>query len=373
MKISGCPCYDLIIVGSGLYGAVVARLAYERGKRVLVLERRKVVGGNCHDEWTDSICVHQHGAHIFHTDDEAVWRFVNRFTRLNGYMHEVFTRSEGQLIRLPLSLGTFYDVFGITEPWQIDEMLNDEHKTEYYDNPKNLEEQAVNIIGRTLYEKVIKGYTEKQWGRNCKELPASLILRLPVRQTFNNRYFNDPYQGIPEEGYTRMTEKMLEGIEVRTGVDFCKERNYWLRQSYRVIYMGMVDELQDYCYGPLSYRSLRFEHERVNRPLFQGCAVINEAAPEVPYTRTIEHKHFLFDTQTSHTIITREFPQEWQPGCEAYYPLHNDESQRLYQRYTERLRSVYPTIELGGRLGLYQYLDMDETILKAFFHMGNTY
>ena len=357
--------YDLLVVGAGLYGAVVARLARDRGLKVLVLERRKNIGGNCRDAWTDGICVHQYGAHIFHTDDEDVWRFSNRYASFNNYIHEVITRVGNRLVRLPLNLGTFYDIFGCSEPWQIEDILASEQEKEYYDSPKNMEEQAVNLIGRTLYEKIIKGYTEKQWGRPATTLPTSLIQRLPIRRTFDNRYFNDRYQGIPEKGYTRMIEKMLDGVEVRTGVAFCKERSYCLQQAQRVVYTGMVDELLDYRYGPLPYRSLWFEHKYLDRSIYQGAAVINEASRDIPYTRTIEYKHFFYDTKTPYTIVTHEYPQGWQPGREAFYPIQNDESQRLYQRYIKLLENVYPKIELGGRLGLYRYFDMDDAIKQA--------
>ena len=270
-----------------------------------------------------------------------------------------------RLVRLPLNLGTFYDIFGCSEPWQIEDILASEQEKEYYDSPKNMEEQAVNLIGRTLYEKIIKGYTEKQWGRPATTLPTSLIQRLPIRRTFDNRYFNDRYQGIPEKGYTRMIEKMLDGVEVRTGVDFCKERSYCLQQAQRVVYTGMVDELLDYRYGPLPYRSLWFEHKYLDRSIYQGAAVINEASRDIPYTRTIEYKHFFYDTKTPYTIVTHEYPQGWQPGREAFYPIQNDESQRLYQRYIKLLENVYPKIELGGRLGLYRYFDMDDAIKQA--------
>lgn len=353
---------DIIIVGAGLYGAVVARRACEHGLRVLVIERRKHIGGNCRDEWMDGICVHQYGAHIFHTNNADIWRFVNRFANFTPYYHMVLAHNGGKFFHLPFSLQTFHEVYGITSPQEIEMILHKERKCEYYPQPHNLEEQTINLVGRPIYELLIKGYTEKQWGRPTKELSPDIIRRLPVRSTWDTGYFSDSYQGIPKEGYTRMIEKMLEGIEVRTDTDFCRERGYWIGQASRIVYTGMVDELLDYCYGTLPYRSLRFENERIDIPLFQGAAVINETDVNVPYTRTIEHKHFLRSINTPYSIITREYPQEWKLGREAYYPVENKNSRLLYERYMEQLGAEYPTIEVGGRLGLFRYLDMDETI-----------
>lgn len=357
--------YDLIVVGSGLYGAVVAQQAKEHYLRCLVLERRQHIGGNIRDEWIDGICVHQYGAHIFHTDDERVWAYVNRFSRFAPYIHTVLAHSGKRMFHLPFSLQTFYDVYGICRPDEISEILRREHKRESYQHPTNLEEQAINLVGRTLYELLIKGYTEKQWGRKASELPSNLITRLPVRETFDNRYFNDRYQGIPEEGYSKMIERMLEGIEVRTGVDFLENRDYWIARAKEVVYTGTVDELMDYRLGELGYRSLRFETERLQMSNYQGMAVINETGVKVPYTRTIEHKHFYYKSQTPHTIITREYPLTWERGREPYYAMNSEQNNRLYDEYCRLTKTVYPTIRLGGRLGWYQYFDMDDVVAMA--------
>lgn len=357
--------YDLIVVGSGLYGAVVAQQAKEHYLRCLVLERRQHIGGNIRDEWIDGICVHQYGAHIFHTDDERVWAYVNRFSRFAPYIHTVLAHSGKRMFHLPFSLQTFYDVYGICRPDEISEILRREHKRESYQHPTNLEEQAINLVGRTLYELLIKGYTEKQWGRKASELPSNLITRLPVRETFDNRYFNDRYQGIPEEGYSKMIERMLEGIEVRTGVDFLENRDYWIARAKEVVYTGTVDELMDYRLGELGYRSLRFETERLQMSNYQGMAVINETGVKVPYTRTIEHKHFYYKSQTPQTIITREYPLTWERGREPYYAMNSEQNNRLYDEYCRLTKTVYPTIRLGGRLGWYQYFDMDDVVAMA--------
>lgn len=357
--------YNLIVIGAGLYGAVVAHQAKVHGLRCLVLERRQHVGGNIRDEWMDGICVHQYGAHIFHTDNEMVWLFMNRFCRFVPYIHTVLARAGRKLYHLPFNLSTFYDVYGVLHPDGAAEMLEREFRKEYYEHPRNLEEKAVSLIGRTLYELLIKGYTEKQWGKKATELSPELINRLPVRDTFDNRYFNDRYQGIPEEGYSRMIEKMLDGIEVRTGVDFLENRDYWITQAKEIVYTGTVDELMDYRLGELGYRSLRFETERLEMSNYQGMAVINETGADVPYTRTIEHKHFYYNNSTSHTIVTREYPMAWKPGREPYYAINDKRNGHLYDEYCRLIRAVYPSIRLGGRLGCYQYYDMDDVVAKA--------
>ena len=362
--------YDYIIVGGGLYGATLARVLRERGFRCLVLERRELVGGNIRDERREGINVHIYGAHIFHTDNEEVWRFVNRFAEFNEYVHRVRTRYEGKLYDMPINMSTFRDVFGIKSGAEIDDVLADERRREYYDVPRNLEEKGVNLIGRTLFDMLIKGYTEKQWGRKASELPASIIERSPVRRNDDDRYFNDKYQGVPKEGYSKMIERMLEGTEVMTGVDFLKDRKQWLRKGRHIVYTGMVDELMDYRIGELPYRSLRFETETVASPDYQGMAVVNEAEARVPYTRTIEHKHFGGDApEVPVTIITREYPQTWTREREAYYPVRDKGSEEMYNRYVEMARAEYPSITFGGRLGLFRYLDMDDTIAEAMARM----
>lgn len=357
--------FDLIIVGSGLYGAVTAYLAKAKGMKCLVLERRKEMGGNIRDEWTDGICVHQYGAHIFHTDSEDIWNFVNRLTPFNHYVHTVLAYSKGRLYHLPFSMQTLYEVYGISRPSQMQAILEEEHRREYYEQPTNLEEQAINLVGRRVYELLVKGYTEKQWGCKATELSPDIIRRLPIRQTFDNRYFSDRYQGVPERGYSHLIHQLLKGIDIRTGVDFCREREYWLNQARHVVYTGMVDELMDYELGELVYRGLRFETERLVTGNYQGAAVINEVSGDVPFTRTIEHKHFHYNTDLSHTIITREYPQVWKRGHEAYYPVNSERNNRLYEKYVSFVSHRYPSVCLGGRLGHYRYYDMDDAISAA--------
>ena len=383
--------YDLLVVGSGLYGAVVAQQAKEWGLRVLVLERRKEIGGNIRDEWQGDICVHRYGAHIFHTDNAEVWRYVNRFARFVPYRHEVLSRSGDRLYHLPFSMTTMNEVFGVSTASELRKVMRREHERESYTHPENLEQQAVNLVGRTVYELLIKGYTEKQWGRKATELPADIIRRLPIRTTWDTNYFDDRYQGIPEQGYSAMIAEMLSGIEVRPGVDFRHERDHWLRRARRTIYTGAVDELMNYRLGTLDYRSLRFETETIATSQYQPCAVVNEASADVPYTRTIEHRHFQpppnlppkgrltdhpippslpqkgeeFRRSGSQTIITREYPTAWHRGEEAYYPVNNDRNNRLYREYQELIAQTYPSIILGGRLGLYRYMDMDDAVEAA--------
>lgn len=358
--------YDKIIVGSGLYGATVAYLAKQRGERCLVLERREHVGGNIRDEWRNGINVHIYGAHIFHTDNEQVWNFMNKFTSFTPYVHTVMAQKGGKMYHLPFNLNTFNDVYATTRPNEVAMILENEHRKEYYENPKNLEEKAINLIGRTLYELLVKGYTEKQWGRKAVDLSPDLITRLPVRETFDNRYFNDRYQGIPEEGYAKMIEKMSDGVEIRTGVDFLLDKDYWISQANEIVYTGSVDELMDYKLGELGYRSLRFETETWNQSNYQGMAVINETGADVPYTRTIEHKHFCYNNCSNHTIITKEYPQAWNRGREPYYPINNDINNNLYNEYCQMMKIKYPSVKLGGRLGSYCYYDMDDVVAVAF-------
>ncbi len=374
------PSYDFLVVGSGLYGAVVAQQAKERGLKCLVLERRQQVGGNIRDEWIEGICVHQYGAHIFHTDDKEVWEYINRFAKFVPYRHTVMARSGKRMFHLPFSLQTFYDIYGISYPHEIDEVLQQEHDNEYYSQPRNLEEQAVNLVGRTIYDLLIKGYTKKQWGCKATELPTFIIGRLPIRRTWNCSYFNDRYQGLPSLGYTALIRKMLNGIEVRTGVDFIEDIDYWAGQAKTVVFTGMVDELMQYELGPLDYRSLRFETKTLAGVTdYQGIAVVNEVDGHVPYSRTIEHRHLtpsFKPQQNPSTIITREYPQKWHRGLEAYYPMNNDISLKLHQEYKRLLAARHPSIHLGGRLGDYRYYDMDDTIsnaLKVFPSMTYCY
>ena len=357
--------YDKIIIGSGLYGATTAYMAKQQGKRCLVLERRKQTGGNIRDEWRDGINVHLYGAHIFHTDNEHVWNFVNKFTNFVPYVHTVMAHKGGKMYHLPINLNTFYDVYATIRPDEVAMILEYEHQKEYYKQPKNLEEKAVNLIGRTLYELLVKDYSEKQWGKKAVNLSPKIITRLPIRETFDNRYFDDRFQGVPEEGYAKMINRMLDGIEIKTGVDFLSDRNYWVSQANEIIYTGPVDELMDYQHGELGYRSLRFETVTLEQRNYQGTAVVNETGADVAYTRTIEHKHFYYNNSTEHTIITKEYPEIWKRRQEPYYVINNEENNRLYNEYCKMIKSVFPTIRLGGRLGSYQYYDMDDVIAKA--------
>lgn len=361
--------FDLLIVGSGLYGTVVAQLVKEHGLRCLVLERRHQVGGNIRDEWTEGICVHQYGAHIFHTDSEKVWNYVNRFATFVPYHHAVMARVGKKMYHMPFSLQTFYAVFGITYPHEIDKVLRKEREREYYPNPLNLEQQAVNLVGRTVYDLLVRGYTEKQWGCKATDLPPDIIRRLPIRQTWLCDYFDDRYQGLPLHGYSAMIREMLKGIDVRTGVDFVDDIDYWLCQAKTVVYTGMVDELMHYELGPLGYRSLAFETETYQGVAdYQGIAVVNEISSEIPFTRTIEHRHLtpeLEQIAKPFTIITREYPQPWHVGREAYYPVNNASNEKLYEEYKKLIAARYPSIVLGGRLGNYRYYDMDDAISDA--------
>ena len=357
--------YNIIIVGSGLYGATTAYLAKQQGKRCLILERRKKIAGNVRDEWRDGINVHLYGAHIFHTDNEQVWKFMNKFTSFVPYIHSVMARNRDKMYHLPFNMNTFNEVYGVTRPSEVAMILEEEHHREYYTKPKNLEEKAINLIGRTLYELLVKDYTEKQWGSKAVELSPDLISRLPIRDTFDNRYFNDRYQGIPEYGYTKMIDQMLDGIEIKTGVDFLSDIDYWVSQANEVVYTGAVDEMMDYCLGELNYRSLRFETETLELINYQGMSVVNETGADIPYTRTIEHKHFYYNSHLDHTIITKEYPQTWTRGQEPYYPINNRKNNQLYDEYSQMIKMTYPTIRLGGRLGCYQYLDMDDVIEYA--------
>lgn len=357
--------YDILIVGAGLYGSVVARRATDRGMRCLVLEKRDTVGGNILDKDIDGINVHLHGAHIFHTDSERVWNFVNRYVSFNNYVHAVLARDTGRMYHLPINLTTFHEVYGISRPSEIEHILTSERAKENYPNPHNLEEKAVSMVGRRMYDLLIKGYTEKQWGRNPSTLPQSTINRLPIRTTFDNRYFSDRYQGIPIFGYRLLIHKLLDGIEVNTGIDFNENRDFWTNKANRIVYTGMADELADYCYGELEYRSLDFVIERKEQNDWQGTAVINETSSNVPYTRTIEHKHFDKQCTTQHTIITFEYPMKWKRGQEAYYPINDDTNNCRYQNYADLIRKRYPTLTLGGRLGKYKYYDMDDAIEAA--------
>lgn len=354
--------YDYLIVGSGLFGAVFAHEMTKRGKKCLVLEKREAVGGNIRCEERDGINVHVYGAHIFHTNNKEVWQYVNQFADFNQYVNSPVANFRGELYNLPFNMNTFHAMWGVTTPVEAAEKIAAQ-RAEIKGEPQNLEEQAISLVGRDIYEKLIQGYTEKQWGRKCTELPAFIIKRLPVRYTYDNNYFNALYQGIPIGGYNKIIDGLLEGIEVKTGVDYNASRAEYEGAARKVVYTGALDEYFAYKLGRLEYRGLKFETERLAQENYQGVAVMNYTAAEVPYTRIIEHKHFEFGTQPV-TYVTREYPQEWKPGEEAYYPVNDERNQQLYAKYAE-LAVKEDNLILGGRLAMYKYYDMDKVIETA--------
>ncbi len=354
--------YDYLIVGAGFFGAVFAHEARKKGKRCLVVERRGQIGGNCYTATVEGIHVHQYGAHIFHTSDETVWNYINRFCRFNNYVNSPIANFHGEIYNMPFNMNTFSRLWNIATPAQAKAII-DAQRADAPAEPQNLEEQAISLVGRDIYEKLVKGYTEKQWGRPCTELPAFIIRRLPVRFTYDNNYFNDRYQGIPEGGYTPIFEKLLEGIEVRLNCDYFEHRDELRAQCRKVVFTGPIDRFFHYCYGPLQFRSLRFESEVLDQENYQGNAVVNYTDRETPYTRIIEHKHFEFGRQPR-TVITREYPMDWQPGAEPYYTVNDEANNALYQRYAA-LAERESDVQFGGRLGEYKYYDMDKVIASA--------
>lgn len=355
--------YDYLIVGAGPYGSVLARELTDAGKKCVVIDRRDHVGGNIYTEDVEGIQVHKYGAHIFHTSNETVWEYVNRFTKFNHYINSPIAVYKDELYNLPFNMNTFSKLWNIKTPAQAKEIIDKQVAEAGITNPENLEEQALSLGGRDIYEKLIKGYTQKQWGRPCDQLPAFIIKRLPFRFTYDNNYFNDPYQGIPVEGYTAMIERMFEGIEVRLGEDFFADRKSYTEMADKIIFTGMIDAYFDYCYGALEYRSLRFETEVMDTDNFQGNAVVNYTDAEVPYTRIIEHKHFAFGKQPK-TVVTKEYSSEWKKGMEPYYPVNDEKNSLLYKKYLE-LANRQENVIFGGRLGSYQYFDMDKVISAA--------
>jgi len=361
--------YDLLVVGSGLFGAVCAREAADRGLRVLVVEKRGHIGGNVYTQEVEGIQVHTYGAHIFHTNDRKVWDYVNRFADFNRFTNAPVANYKGQIYSLPFNMYTFNQMWGVTTPAQAEAILN-RQRAEIQGEPQNLEEQAISLVGRDIFEKLVKGYTEKQWGRDCKELPPFIIKRLPVRLTYDNNYFNALYQGIPMGGYTRMVERMLSGIEVRLNTDYLQNRHTLRPLAKQVIYTGPIDAYFDHCYGPLQFRSVRFETEVLDTPNFQGNAAVNYTDRETPWTRIIEHKWFEFGTQPK-TVISREYSSEWQPGDEPYYPINDERNTALYARY-KALAEEESGVYFGGRLGQYKYYDMD-TVIAAALECAHTF
>ncbi len=354
--------YDYLIVGAGLFSAVFYNEAKKHGKKCLVIEKRNHIGGNIYCENVEGITVHKYGAHIFHTSNKRVWDYVNEFCEFNNFVNSPVCNYKGEIYNMPFNMNTFARMFGISKPSEAKAVI-DEQRTEIKGEPKNLEEQAISLVGRQIYEKLIKGYTEKQWGRDCKDLPSFIIKRLPVRYTYDNNYFNDKYQGIPENSYNELIEKLFDGAEIRTNTDFFEQREELMALADKCLFTGMIDEYFNYSLGKLQYRSLRFETELLDEKNFQGVAVMNFSEREIPYTRIIEHKHFEFGKQDK-TVITKEYPKEWQEGDEPYYPVNDERNNTLYSRYEELAKNESNVI-FGGRLGLYKYYDMDKCIEAA--------
>lgn len=355
--------YDFLIVGAGLFGAVFANEATKRGKKCLVIEKRAHIGGNCYTENMDGIIVHKYGAHIFHTSDRQIWKYVNSFEKFKPYIHSPIATYKGKLYNLPFNMNTFYALWQISSPKKAKEKIASQ--IVFSNGPKNLEEQALSLVGRDIYEILIKGYTEKQWGKSARNLPPEIIKRVPLRFTFDNNYFTDIYQGIPENGYTSLIRKLLQGVEVRCDTDFLSDRKYFENLAEKIVYTGALDEYYDYCYGPLEYRSLKFDLERLEEDNFQGCAVVNYTERQVPYTRIIEHKHFGSEIQMPYTYVTREYPQPWQKGAERYYPIEDINNNKRCEEY-RALSQKQCKVVFGGRLGQYRYFDMDDVVKAAF-------
>lgn len=367
--------YDYLIVGSGLFGATFAYLVHKKGKKCLVIDKRKHLGGNVYCENVEGINVHKYGAHIFHTSNKKVWDFVNSIVEFNRYTNSPVANYKGRLYNLPFNMNTFYQMWGVVTPEQAHEkieaqrqeilaMMREKGVTE----PRNLEEQALTLVGKDIYEKLIKGYTEKQWGRKCTELPSFIIRRLPVRLVYDNNYFNDKYQGIPIGGYNKLVSGLLEGVETKTGVDFFENREYWEGLADRIVFTGKIDEFYDYRFGKLEYRTVRFENEVLDMPNYQGNAVINYTERDVPYTRVIEHKHFEMFGQEIYekpkTVISREYSVEWKEGMEPYYPVNDERNGDLYMKY-KSLADNESKVLFGGRLAEYKYYDMAPVIESA--------
>ena len=352
--------YDYLIVGAGLFGSVFAYEATKKGKTCLVVDKRKHIGGNVYTENIKGINVHKYGAHIFHTSNKMIWDYIQQFATFNRYTNSPIAIYKDEVYNLPFNMNTFSKLWGIKTPQEAKEIIEKQRSESGIINPLNLEEQAISLVGKDIYEKLIKGYTRKQWGKSCDKLPSFIINRLPVRFTYDNNYFNDLYQGIPVGGYTQIFEKMLASSDVRLNCDYLKHRDELNAIAKKIIYTGMIDEYFDYCYGELEYRSLRFDTEILNTDNFQGNAVVNYTDADVPYTRIIEHKHFEYGTQDS-TIITKEYPKTWKRGDEPFYPINNEKNNILYSKYLT-LAKQEKNVVFGGRLGMYRYFDMHNTI-----------
>lgn len=355
--------YDYLIVGAGLFGVTFAYEANKRGKKCLVIDKREHIGGNVYCKKIENINVHQYGAHIFHTSNKKIWDYVNSFVEFNRYTNSPIANYKGEIYNLPFNMNTFNKLWGVVTPEEAKTKIEEQRIASGIIEPKNLEEQAISLVGTDIYTKLIKGYTEKQWGRSATELPSFIIKRLPVRFTYDNNYFNDKYQGIPEGGYNIIIEKMLEGVDIKLSTDFFKNIEELSKLADKIVFTGMIDEFYNYEYGTLEYRSLKFEHEVLNYENYQGVAVVNYTEREIPYTRVIEHKHFEYGTQEK-TIITKEYPADWKIGDEPYYPVNNDKNNELFEKYKE-LASKEKNIIFGGRLGNYKYYDMHQVIESA--------
>ncbi len=355
--------YDYLIVGSGIFGSIFAYEANKKGKKCLVIDKRNHIAGNIYCNDVEGINVHEYGAHIFHTSNKEVWDYINNFTEFNRYTNSPVAIYKDELYNMPFNMNTFNRLWGVKTPAEAKAKISEQLSESNIVEPKNLEEQAIKLVGKDIYEKLVKGYTEKQWGTRATELPAFIIKRLPVRFTYDNNYFNDKYQGIPLGGYTKIIEKMLEGIEVRLNTDFFKNREELEGLADKIVFTGMIDEFYDYKFGTLEYRSLKFEHEILNEENYQGNAVVNYTEYEVPYTRIIEHKHFEYGTQPK-TVITREYPAKWNKGDEPYYPINNEKNNEIYNKYKE-LADKESNIIFGGRLAEYKYYDMHNVIEQA--------
>jgi UDP-galactopyranose mutase len=356
--------YDILIVGAGPYGSTVAYEAKKRGLKCLVVEKRDHIGGNIYTKNIKGINVHYYGAHIFHTSNKEIWKYVNQFAEFNHYINSPLANYKNKLYNLPFNMNTFYQMWGTKTPAEALAKIEEQKRKHNYTNPSNLEEQALMLVGEDIYFKLIKGYTEKQWGLQATEIPAFIIRRIPVRLRYDNNYFNDPYQGIPIGGYTAIIEKMLEGIEIQLNTDFLSDKNRFESMAKKIVYTGEIDRYFDYKYGQLDYRSLRFEHQVLeNTDNFQGNAVVNYTEREVPYTRIIEHKHFEFGEQKT-TVISKEYSEEYKDGTDPYYPINDERNNELYARY-KKLADTKKNIHFGGRLGEYKYYDMDKVIASA--------
>ena len=360
--------YDYLVVGAGLFGAVFAHEMKKKNRTAVVIDKRDHIAGNIYTEKIHDISVHRYGAHIFHTSDKQVWDYVNQFAEFNQYINSPIARYKDELYNLPFNMNTFSKMWGIVTPKEAKEKIAQQIAQLSIKEPQNLEEQALSLVGPDVYEKLVKGYTEKQWGRDCKELPAFIIKRLPLRFVYDNNYFNDKYQGIPIGGYTQIIEKMLDGIEVRLSTDFFADREGLTGLADKIVFTGMIDAYFQYCYGELEYRTVRFETEVLDCENYQGNAVVNYTEYEVPYTRIIEHKHFEFGCQNGEvnpkTVVTREYPAEWSKGDEPYYPMNDEKNNALYAKYKE-LADKEEKVIFGGRLGMYKYFDMHHVVQEA--------